>query len=133
MSYGPLVHRRMQLQHLWTSKAKQWSAASISFRNDIDDEAIPSISPNFCYLEASYQLLSSTIHLLSVNDFSEYSFILHSAHGVRKPSDEFLVTCSCHECLDASVCGCQDASEIMDGHGNRMFAYTRTVGSSFYL
>ena len=48
----------MELQDLWTSKAKKWGAASISFCNDIDDEAIPPISPNFCYLEASYKLLS---------------------------------------------------------------------------
>ena len=48
----------MQLQNLWTSKAEQRGAAPIFFRNDIDDEAIPSIGLNFCYLEDSYKLLS---------------------------------------------------------------------------
>ena len=54
-----------------------------------------------------------------------------SAIGVRKPSDDFLVKCSCHECLDATACGCQDVSEIADGDGNRVFAYTRSVGLLF--
>ena len=61
MSYGPVVARRMLLQNSWNSKAEQRGAAPISFRNDIDDEAIPSISPSFCYLEADYKLLSLII------------------------------------------------------------------------
>ena len=60
-SYGPIMHRRMELQNLWSSKAEKRGAAPISFCNDVDDEAVPPISPNFCYLEANYKLLSSTI------------------------------------------------------------------------
>ena len=56
----------MELQNLWSRKAEKWGAAPISFCNDIDDEAIPPISPNFCYLEANYKLLSSTIYLFFV-------------------------------------------------------------------
>jgi histone-lysine N-methyltransferase SUV39H len=94
----------MQLQKSWNGKAEQRNAATISFRNDIDDEPIPSISPIFCYLvEADYKF----------------------APGVKKPSEDFLTTCFCHGCLDAASCGCQDASEIMDEDGNRTFAYTR--------
>lgn len=63
MSDGPLVHRRMQLQNSWNRKAEKRGAALISFFNDIDDEAIPPISPNFRYLEASYELLGSMIFL----------------------------------------------------------------------
>ena len=64
------MHRRMELQNLWSSKAEKRGAAPISFCNDVDDEAVPPISPNFCYLEANYKLLSSTISSLS-NDFSD--------------------------------------------------------------
>lgn len=60
-----------------------------------------------------------------------FSCFYISAIGVRKPSDDFLVKCSCHECLDATACSCQDASEIADGDGNRVFAYTRSVGFHF--
>lgn len=56
---------------------------------------------------------------------------LHSAFGVKKAPDDFLVTCSCHECLDATACGCQAISEIADDDGNRIFAYTRSVGLHF--
>ena len=59
------------------------------------------------------------------------SCFTHSATGVRKPPDDFLVTCSCHECLDATACGCQGISEIADDNGNRIFAYTRSVGFHF--
>ena len=55
-SYSPIVHRRMELQNNWSRKAEKWGAAPISFCNDVDDEAIPPISPNFCYLEANYKL-----------------------------------------------------------------------------
>ncbi|KAF8811174.1 SET domain-containing protein [Phlegmacium glaucopus] len=103
--------RRMKLQNLWTTKAEKQGAAPISFYNNVDDEAIPPIGPNFCYLEASYKF----------------------APGVRKPSDDFLVTCSCHECLDAALCSCQDASEIVDDDGNRTFAYTRSGFFDFGL
>ena len=51
----------------------------------------------------------------------------NSAPGVKKPSEDFLTTCSCDGCLDATTCGCQDASEIVDEDGNRTFAYTRGV------
>jgi [histone H3]-lysine9 N-trimethyltransferase SUV39H len=120
----------MQLQNLWTGKAEQRGAAPISFCNDIDDEAIPSIGPNFCYLEDSYKLLSLKNNIF-VMTFSDVYLFYNSAPGVRKPSDDFLVTCSCHECVDVTTCSCQDASEIVDDEGNRIFAYTRSVGFRF--
>ena len=120
----------MELQILWSSEAEKCGAAPISFCNDIDDEAIPPVSPNFCYLEARYKLLSSSIYLfLCVMTF----LVLHSAVGVRKPTDDFLVKCSCHDCLDATACGCQDISEITDKDGNRIFAYTRSVNSFVFF
>ena len=121
----------MELQNLWSSKAEKQGAAPISFRNDVDDEAIPPISPNFCYLEANYKLLSFQLSFLCLMTFSDVFLVLHSAIGVRKPPDDFLVTCSCHECIDATACGCQDASDIADDDGYRTFAYTRSVRSHF--
>jgi len=73
----------MNLQNLWTRKAEKQGAAPISFCNDVDDEVIPSIGPNFCYLEASYKLLSST-HLSFVrNDYSGCLLILPNFNIVR--------------------------------------------------
>ena len=46
----------MELQNLWSRKAEKSGAAPISFCNDVDDEAIPPIGFNFCYLEANYKL-----------------------------------------------------------------------------
>jgi hypothetical protein len=57
----------MQLQTLWNMKAAKQGAAQISFINDIDDEAIPPISSNFCYLEAGYKLLSSMIFYVMIS------------------------------------------------------------------
>ena len=66
-----IVPRRIELQNIWSGKAEKRGAAPISFCNDIDDEAIPPISPNFCYLEASYKLLSSAFFSLC-NDLSDF-------------------------------------------------------------
>jgi [histone H3]-lysine9 N-trimethyltransferase SUV39H len=46
----------MNLQLLWSGEAQKRGAAPISFFNEIDDEAIPPMDPNFSYLEANYQL-----------------------------------------------------------------------------
>jgi hypothetical protein len=71
---------------------------------------------------------SSTIYL-----FFDISHVLRSAVDVKKPPDDFLVKCSCLECLNATTCGCQDISEIADKDGNRIFAYTRSVRFIIFL
>lgn len=40
---------------------------------------------------------------------------------------DILVSCECGECVDAEECGCQDPSELTDGVGNKVFAYSKRV------
>lgn len=42
---------------------------------------------------------------------------------------DILVSCECEECTDAEECGCQDPSELTDGVGNKVFAYSKRVST----
>lgn len=44
---------------------------------------------------------------------------------------DILVSCECGECVDAEECGCQDPSELTDGVGNKVFAYSKRVDTKF--
>ncbi len=44
----------MELSIAWTQIARSSGAAPIVFVNDEDDEEIPSLGPNFQYLEKGY-------------------------------------------------------------------------------
>lgn len=52
ISYG----RRYKLQQAWTAEARSAGAASVYLVNDIDDEILPDLDPDFRYIEKTYQL-----------------------------------------------------------------------------
>jgi hypothetical protein len=82
----------------------------------------------------SRRTINCRVHQFTLSLFDDLSDRFYiSAIGVTKPSDDFLVKCFCHECLDATACSCQDVSEIADGDGNRVFAYTRSVRIFIYF
>ncbi|KAF8914363.1 hypothetical protein CPB84DRAFT_1742137 [Gymnopilus junonius] len=96
--------KRKGLQQAWSSYAAKQAAAPIYFVNDIDDEAIPDLDPSFQYLESTY---------------------IYSP-AVEKPSDGFLVSCSCDYCIEARNCDCQDGSDMKNPQGVSFFAYTHS-------
>ena len=49
------IDRRVKLQREWSRIAEGFSAAKISFVNEVDEEVIPPLDPAFRYLERSYE------------------------------------------------------------------------------
>ncbi|KAI1786294.1 SET domain-containing protein [Ganoderma leucocontextum] len=95
---------RMALEKKWTQSMD--GAAPVTFVNDVTQESIPSLVPNFQYLERHYVY----------------------ADGTRMSEDQkaFLVGCECEElCLEADKCECQKESGLQNGGGHQTFAYTR--------
>ncbi|KAH9482286.1 Histone-lysine N-methyltransferase, H3 lysine-9 specific [Psilocybe cubensis] len=97
------LHRRLELEKAWNIEAQRMGAAPIYFVNDIDDEPIPSVDPHFRYIEKSYEF----------------------APGIEKPSDEFLLRCSCKKCTKAIYCDCQHPSFMLDEKNVPFFAYDK--------
>lgn len=51
-----------------------------------------------------------------------------SSKGVMYQDDaERFVCCECEQCSFASACDCQGPSELVDGNGRKIFAYTDDV------
>ncbi|KAH6916057.1 SET domain-containing protein [Coprinopsis sp. MPI-PUGE-AT-0042] len=93
--------RRKDLTEIWTS----WSGHLITFTNEIDDEDIPNLVPDFEYLEKTYKF----------------------DRGVPKPSSDFLPGCECKggHCRSASWCECQSDSQIISSEGAKRYAYDK--------
>ncbi|KAF8525128.1 SET domain-containing protein, partial [Hysterangium stoloniferum] len=95
-------YTRKELERLWSTRAGEEGAAPIFFVNDVNDEEIPMLDPKkFIYLESQY--------LYNISD--------------GPPDDGFMQSCECRTC-NASLCSCQDDSEILDEEETRTFAYS---------
>ncbi|RDB30047.1 Histone-lysine N-methyltransferase, H3 lysine-9 specific, partial [Hypsizygus marmoreus] len=101
----PPPRRRRKLQQQWTSIAKACGAAQVTIVNEVDDEEVPDLPPEFKYIESEYR----------------YS------NKVRRPDDDdadYFIRCECEECELATTCGCQGPSDLEDKYGNKVYAYT---------
>ncbi|KAF9462485.1 hypothetical protein BDZ94DRAFT_1260968 [Collybia nuda] len=97
------LSKRDELQRKWTQAAKRSRAASITIANDIDNELLPPLVPNFEYLESEFRYSSR----------------------IPVPDDtELFVSCDCDICSSASVCSCQEPSELWNRVGRKSYAYT---------
>ncbi|KAH7919012.1 SET domain-containing protein [Leucogyrophana mollusca] len=102
-----LLSPRNLLQKRWGQATKSALAASVKIVNDLDDEEIPSHMNRFRYTEQKYMLGDELRHLASLDE------------GI-------FLTCECSSnCQDATRCHCQIPSEIKDGIGRKIFAYSR--------
>ncbi|KAF8233816.1 SET domain-containing protein [Tricholoma matsutake] len=99
----PKVSKCEKLQREWNRIAQLDQAASITFTNDVDDEEIPELDPDFQYLETGY---------------------IYSKGVMYQDDAERFVCCECEQCSFASACDCQGPSELVDGNGRKIFAYT---------
>ncbi|KAF9013508.1 hypothetical protein BDQ17DRAFT_1343558 [Cyathus striatus] len=79
-------NRRLIVQNEWNKITRRCSAAPVSFVNDIDNEDLPSLSPNFHYIENQY----------------------YDPHGLKPDYSDFFTVCECIECSDPNECGCKD-------------------------
>ncbi|KII87412.1 hypothetical protein PLICRDRAFT_177161 [Plicaturopsis crispa FD-325 SS-3] len=95
--------KRITMEQQWTRAAKNVRAASVKIVNTIDDEEVPLLVPNFRYLE------------------NAYIFGPHVEHPDVDRS--FFLKCDCSDCVDADECACQDASELVNEYGQKIYAY----------
>ncbi|KAK7018663.1 hypothetical protein VNI00_018349 [Paramarasmius palmivorus] len=94
-SSSRLSMKRGQLQRLWNTQAKNVGAKGIVLVNEIDDEEIPPLDPNFRYLENDY---------------------IHDIGDKHIPNDQgFFRFCDHKICKRAMTCDCQGGHPLMNG------------------